>query len=547
MEFRPHPKQMTFALRLTLFVLVLLFAAEQVRAQSLDVMSLERVKQLREVERYQLEVAEKYYREKNWKVALAEYEKYLSLYEKSDGASYCQLKWSLAQCELRKQNTAIKEGFQSVIDYWPDSPDAIAAAYYIGHTYKSIGQNKEAKKAYREVLSKHAEHLVAVYAMNDLIEIAGLENDDATRLQLWKKLTFETPRKGAANNLCQNASRELATHLFHAGAFDDGVSALTTTYKDAQLAPHVVQYVRQPIANLVSQSDTKAKGEKLADAAISWLRANAPTDLTMPPAKQAAQDAWFATADLHYAAQRADKVPAVYEEMTKKFGANDALLGRLAVWYKQQKRWDEARATYRRFQDANEGINQAAYSFREESRPDDAVPLYRQLVGQDPERKVQWKNEIASTYRGARKFKEAIDVYHELEGDDLANIGKWRWEIACTYRDAGQLAEAIGYFRQCDNLPENLKQMAACHRQLKQYKEAVGLYNQVVAAYPDSAAWALLQSAYAREEAGETEPAIKVFQSVCKRFPKDQHASVAHAHLQNKYKISVTLGGAKDE
>ena len=89
--------------------------------------------------------------------------------------------------------------------------------------------------------------------------------------------------------------------------------------------------------------------------------------------------------------------------------------------------------------------------------------------------------------------------------------------------------------------------MAACHRQLKQQKEALGLYNQIVVAYADSAPWAMLQAGYTREEAGETEPAIKTFQMVCKRFPTDAHASVAHAHLQTKYKISVTLGGAKDE
>jgi tetratricopeptide (TPR) repeat protein len=250
---------------------------------------------------------------------------------------------------------------------------------------------------------------------------------------------------------------------------------------------------------------------------------------------------------LQYAALRVEKVPEVYDEMAKRFGADDVLLGRLAAWYKTQKRFDDARATYRRYMNPSEGLNQVALSYREEQKPEEAVAIYRQLVGQDPERLVQHKSEIAATYRGVRKFKEAIDVYHELTKDDLANVGRWRWEIACTHRDAGQLAEAIGYFRQCDNLPENLKQMAWCHRQLKQPKEAVGLYSQIVAAYPDSAAWALLQSAYTREEAGEVEPAIKTFQSVCKRFPKDQHASIAHAHLQTKYKISVTLGGAKDE
>ena len=86
-----------------------------------------------------------------------------------------------------------------------------------------------------------------------------------------------------------------------------------------------------------------------------------------------------------------------------------------------------------------------------------------------------------------------------------------------------------------------------CHRRLKQYKEAVILYNQIIGGAPSSAPWALLQIGYTRETAGQREQAIKTFQQVCKRFPKKGEASRAHAHLQNKYKISVTLGGAKKD
>ena len=90
-----------------------------------DESALERWAKLGEADRYQLNIAEKYYREQNWKAALAEYEKFLTLYEKSGGAPYAQLKWSICQVNLHKSNTAIKDGFQSVIDYWPDSPEAL--------------------------------------------------------------------------------------------------------------------------------------------------------------------------------------------------------------------------------------------------------------------------------------------------------------------------------------------------------------------------------------------------------------------------------------
>ena len=65
--------------------------------EKLEEMSLERWAKLRETERYQLNIAEKYYREQNWPVAAGEYEKFITLYETSEGAPYAQLKWSHCQ------------------------------------------------------------------------------------------------------------------------------------------------------------------------------------------------------------------------------------------------------------------------------------------------------------------------------------------------------------------------------------------------------------------------------------------------------------------
>lgn len=74
-------------------------------------MSLQRWGKLREVERHQMQVAEKYFRDRAWTVAADEYDKYLTLYEASDAASHALLKWSICQVELRRQNTAINDGF----------------------------------------------------------------------------------------------------------------------------------------------------------------------------------------------------------------------------------------------------------------------------------------------------------------------------------------------------------------------------------------------------------------------------------------------------
>ena len=516
------------------------------RADELDELPLEEWKQLREVERYQLQIAEKYWREQNWKTAAGEYEKFVELYERSNAAPFAQLKWSLAQVKLRQQNTAIKEGFQTVIDYWPDSPSAIAAAYYTGRTLREIGRLKEAKTALKAVVAKHPEHLASVYALNDLLEIATVENDAPARLEYWKKLTFDIPRSRFAANICVSASQQLAVHGFREGAFADAVRALATTYKPDQMPAHVAQFIRSPLVELVSQAESKTKGEKLAQEAIVWFRQTVPTDQSTPEAKQLARQCLLSAADVTALALSEEQVVAAYNAVLQNASPDDEALGRLAAWQKSKQKFDPARDTYRRYADRNEGQGQVAASYREQQNWTAAVDTYRQLAGTDAERKVRWKQELALTFRYAQKWPDAIAVYEELVRDDLANAARYRWEVACTHRDAGQHREAIGNFRQCENFPENYKQMAWCHRQLKQPAEAIILYNQVTSD-PNSAPWALLQIAYTREEAGQQEPAIQAFQQVCKKYPKDSHASVAHAHLQQKYKISITLGGATQE
>ena len=513
----------------------------------LDEMSLKRWSQLRETERYQLQIAETYYRDKDWKIAIGEYEKYLTLYESSEGASYAQLKWSLAHVHIRKANTAIKDGYQSVIDYWPDSPEAVAAAYYIGNTYKKIGQISKSQKAHRALLAEHPDDQAAVYAMVDLIEIANLQKDDKTRARLWQKMTFDVPRGRHTRHLCEDASRSLATWYLNQAAFNDALKALATTYPEDQLSAQIASFTASAVSTLVAQTESKAQGEALADRAIAHLRKTTPPQGPEEEAKLLGRQHWYLIANVQAASQRDTDVPKIYDEIINRYGPTDALFGRLAAWYKSKQKFDLARSVYRRYAKQIEGIAEIAASYRQERNPDSAIATYNQLLARDAENAMRWKGEIAATYRDIKKYPDAIGIYTELLSEDSENSEQWRWQIATAHRDAGQLKEAVGHFRQCTNFPENYKQMATCHRRLKQYNEALLLYNQIAGGQESQAPWALLQMGYTREEAGQKEAAIRAFQQVCKRFPRNGHASAAHAHLQNKYKLSITLGGAKDE
>ncbi len=316
-----------------------------VAAQELHDLPLDEWKKLREVERYQLQIAEKYWQQQEWKTAADEYNKFIELYEASNGAPYAQLRWALAQVKLRQQNTAIKEGFQTVIDYWPDSPQAIAAAFYIGRTQREIGRLKEAKTSLTQVVTKHPNHLATVYAINELITIANTEQDVASKLSLWKRLTFDIPRNHQTSGVCVQASQQLASHWFREGAFDEGVRALATTYPKNELPNQVAQFVHSPVNDLSSQSESKAKGSKLASDAIAWFKQQIPTDQTSPEAKSLARQCLLSIADLTALAQRDAEVPAAYEAVLKNASPDDEALGLLASWYKSKQQYDQAEAS----------------------------------------------------------------------------------------------------------------------------------------------------------------------------------------------------------
>ena len=467
-------------------VLLTILLTASASAQRLDRFALKRWKKLRETERYQLQIAEKYYREKKWKIAASEYEKYLTLYEQSEAAAFAQLKWSLCQVSLRKSNTAIKEGFQSVIDYWPDSTEAISASYYIGSTYRGMGRMRKAKSAYRKVLSKHPQHIVSIYSLNDLVDIATVQKDWDGRAEIWKKLTFEVKRTKQNRRVCERASQQLATYRFSQAAFGEAVEALHTTNKEEKsLVDAVVYYIRSPVNQLVRDSKTKAKGAQLCEQAVAFIRQKIPAG-TDEESKKRVRQMWYYMSDIYRYGGLTQKERKVYTDMAAKLGTDDTLLSYVAGWYKRMSKREDARATYRKYKNRINGLSQVAYSYREERKPKPAVTIYRQLAGLDPKQQVKWVAEVAGTFYDNAKYKEAIDTYQELQKLDVENTQKWLYATAYAYQRWGKYKQAIGHYRQCTNFPENYKQMAYCHRRLKQHREAIILYGQVAAHAPSA-------------------------------------------------------------
>ncbi|MCE9534265.1 MAG: tetratricopeptide repeat protein, partial [Planctomycetes bacterium] len=551
-EGEEHMASVAKAVRGGLCSLVVLIFCAPLSAGPLDEMSLERWAKLKEAERYQLNVAEKLYREKHYKVAGDEYEKFLKLYDKSEGAAFAQLKWSHCQIEQRKLNSAIKDGYQSVIDYFPESPEAPIAALLIGRTYQSMGDTKLAKKAFFKTVSTYPKHFSAVMARLDLVDIAAKESDPDAQTTLLKELTFDVERKGPTVDPCVNAARLLARLQFNAANFEDGIKALGTTCKEEDLPSTMMHPAYGGLPAILLQlsgsmdEPTKKRSEKLADAAAAWLKTQVTAKLADPKLKPKAVETWYLVADVRHAARQPEKEKAVLDEMNGATPVDDVLLGRIALWFKENKQMEKARATYAKFKDAAEGQGQIAASFMDEKQYDKAVEIYRRLAVGDPKTAPKWLTAAAWAYRQGGKPDQAIAVYQELLVADAPKAPEYHFQIAETLFRASRWKESITAYRGTDHFPQNYQNMAMANRQLKQYDEAISLYTQIMSSSAPNASWALYQIAATHEQAGRAEEAIKVFKQVCDKFPKTQEGSNAHSHLNQKYKISVTLGGAKD-
>lgn len=481
------------------------------RLSSTEQIPIESFRDMREVERYQLKIAEKHYLAGEYKIALDEYEKFLSLYESSSGAAYSQLMWSHCLLKLRKVNTAIREGFQSVIDYWPDSEEAKTAAYLIARSYQDMGEVEKAKSAFRKMIEDFDDVGFQVRARNQILAMAKIEKDEDEVLRILKELTFDTERLESVAEICRSASRDLGSRLLHRGDWEGGIEALETTYEGGGLDERLYEYGVSAVRHLRSLEDSKAAADQLLRNLFVHYEATIPDDLSEEGNRPRARTALNRIAGLHSAAGQKSEVLATYERIEKMLGVSDGLLGQIAGYYRGIGEREKARETYRRYEDQIAAKSAIAGMFREESKFDEAIEIYRELIQENPDK-----------------------------------INDYLWVIAECFEAKGAWKEAIQSYRQVDNFPDNYLRMAKCHRRLKQWDEALSLYSQSKSS-ERHAPGATLSIGYTYEEAGQRENAIKAFQLTCRSYPKSGEASRAHAHLQTKYQITATFGGGKDE
>ena len=485
--------------------LLLLIGSALAELSPLERIPVATFEKMKEVERYQIRIAEKHYTDGDFKTALAEFEKFLTLYEKSLGAPYAQLMWSHSMMHLKKPKTALRDGFQSVIDYWPDSEEATIAAYCIADAYRTMGEVNDAQKAFRFLIKAYPTHEIAIRSRLDLLHYARLQKDEVEQLSILNDLTYTVERNEKSKAACADASRELAQIHFFAQNFSGGKKALATTHEGDALFDAVYDMSAKTVGHLLGEPETRTAALKLGDQLLNELRVESARRPNIE------RELLYRAVGLNDTLGRPSEIWKIYTEIGERFGRDDGLLAKMAEWYKSRDKRPEARRIYSEFKDQIAGL--------------------KSIAGMDLEE---------------GKIKEAMEIYRKLIAVDGDHAGDYLWSIASCYEKLSDWKKAIATYRQVDRFPENNFSMANCHRRLKEHDEAILLYNQIKVV-DKAAAEATLQIGFTYEEANQKEKAIRTFQLTCKRYPKAEQASKAHAHLQNKYKINVTLGGTEEE
>ncbi len=531
-----------------LFAIFLSARSEAARLAYLEQMPLEAFAKLREIEKHQLKIAEKFYLKGEHKAAAAEYDKFLTLYERSSGGPYSLLMWAHCQVKLRLVNTAVRDGFKSVIDYWPESHEAVVATFMIAKCHLLNGEPGKADKAFGQLADDFPKHSLATLSRVEMLGIATTRRDKERQVELWTDIAYKTPKTKETASYRSSSARSLADHFFGENEFQKGVEALETYYdKNRHDHVHAVHDVcNSVVSRLFPSSETKARAEKLGDGLISFVEQALPNDSQDKKDKARTRDLLERITSVHKSLDRDKQVLASYERMGKVLGMDDEILGSMASWHKGKKRVDQARSIYGRYKDQVNGRRAVARSYRDERNYEEAVRQYLSLIAMDKEREADWQRDVVGTWRDASKWAKAITTYQTLLKVDADRFSEYNWGIAECHEKLSKWKEAILSYRQTDKFPEAYFRMAECNRHLKKWNEGLILLNQA-RSHDEVADRAQHRIAQFYEMSGQKEKAIKSFQVTCKKYPKSRYASISHAHLQTKYGISVTLGGAKDE
>ena len=466
-------------------------------------LDLQRYADLREAERYQMDVADKLFGQEKWQAAQAEYEKFLKVYPKSIGLAFAQLR--IAECQEYQlfTNTAIDE-YKAVPKFFPKSPEAPLAAFAIGRCLEAAGEFEKAIDQYDAVCRDYPKATICGDALWAGADLAQRKNKLDVAVQFRRRIVSDY----AQSNRMANAAYWLTQHYLLAekntdAAREFALKVLDPTYAERYLGDLLLERARQ--------GDKDAAG--WADLAVERYKAV----LAQWPKSGHAHESSHAIIECYRRTDRIKEALAAVRDHLALYPDDDQARYLAGIMLERQGKWDDARNVwFLQYHNKAEGAWQVAESYHRQRKYDQAEAAY---IGM-------------------------LTTYPKMSATVLNRAGEMH------LHGTGNYEKAVSFFRQSEyNPPHYLFQVAESYRRWGKLDEALRTLAEIRGFFPDNAPEAMWRQAHVyeqRKKQGDDSLAIGVLKKICDDHPRSPQSSLAHHRLQDVYKISYTGGAMKE-
>jgi TolA-binding protein len=384
---------------------------------------------------------------------------------------------------------AAAQAFRQVVEVAPTDALASEAAYMVGRSLEADGKFADAVEAYRQVIAKYAESTQAPDAalqlprmlqkLNKGSDAVAAYEDAAKRFPKAKQLdvilyewAWALQQSGAEAD-AQKIFERLATQFPKSSFTSEAVINVCETLFQAKEYAAVVSRLTPLLSKELPPATREAALYRLGRTQVelgAWAEAKTPFEqLTKEfPTSRLRREAEFWTAE---AERQTGNPKAATDRLTRLIAepvAPESWLGtaylRLAQAQGEQKQWKELLATteqlrkqFPRYELMSVADYHTGRALQNLARFDEARDAYRRgIAGRTDENAAQCQFMIGETYFHQRRFQEALREYLKVE--ILYAFPQWQ---------AGALLEA-----------------AKCHESLQEWSRAVETYNRIIEKYP---------------------------------------------------------------
>jgi tetratricopeptide (TPR) repeat protein len=528
-----------------------------------------------------IDKADKLYGKKQYRAALPLYKRFLMEYPRSKIVAYAVLRKARCLHKDGKRFKAIKE-YNEVLDYFPNHVKyASAALFFQGLAHWQNGHKKDAMKCWAEMArdKDYRTHVLAATAINRLADHLAETNEVSKAIPYYKQVAVDFRRSnGSAAN---HAIDEVAEYYIKINPNEEELRKFYEQVKTFDGRPRSIdgktvenenywKTIRHRMERFGKYwgKDNRERRERMYRYWAGQMEGKFPKDdeFQIDVANYHFQhekdrQKWFKRLDEQYVkfqekgeygrtvrwiqvyAAHESKVNEYYRKLDLDKMENGTLIRLMKVLYEDVGETDMASNVFGRVKLAK--LSDEAKSELAEYMAKKDLKI-TEAICQNFKDKDLGQIVLLRCYQQAGEYEKGVKL-----GQEVANIPDYArealWITGGMYQRMKKYKDAIRCYRQADDPPDTLWEIAACYEKAGQPKAAIAQLKEIEAFFKNISPRAALAIAHVHKRTGGKKPSnteyVAALRAVLKKYPKSSESSDAHEELED---MNVKTGGGVD-